>query len=110
MTAGQVNDYIGAVALLDDLPKAKWLLCDRGYDADWFRDALQAKGHPTLHPRSAVPQRNGQVRRAPIQASQSHRDHVRTPEGLAPRRHPLRPMPYGLLLRRRPRRTVIFWL
>lgn len=44
MTAGQVSDYIGAAALLDELPKAQWLLADRGYDADWFRDALQAKG------------------------------------------------------------------
>jgi len=33
-----------AAALLDDLPKAQWLLGDRGYDDDWFRDALQAKG------------------------------------------------------------------
>jgi transposase len=30
--------------LLDGLPKAKWLLGARGYDADWFRDALQEKG------------------------------------------------------------------
>ena len=44
LTAGQVSDYTGAAALLDDLPKAQWLLGDRGYDADWFRDALQAKG------------------------------------------------------------------
>jgi transposase len=44
MTAGQVSDYTGAAALLDDLPKAQWLLGDRGYDADWFRDALQEKG------------------------------------------------------------------
>jgi transposase len=44
MSAGQVSDYTGAAALLDDLPKAQWLLGDRGYDADWFRDALQAKG------------------------------------------------------------------
>ena len=44
MTAGQVSDYTGAAALRDDLPKAQWLLGDRGYDADWFRDALQAKG------------------------------------------------------------------
>jgi transposase len=44
MTAGQVSDYIGAEALLDSLPKAQWLLADRGYDADWFRDALQEKG------------------------------------------------------------------
>lgn len=44
MTAGQVSDYIGAAVLLDELPKAQWLLGDRGYDADWFRDALQEKG------------------------------------------------------------------
>lgn len=44
MTAGQVSDYIGAAALLDTLPKAQWLHGDRGYDADWFREALQAKG------------------------------------------------------------------
>ena len=44
MTAGQVSDYTGAAALLDDLPRAQWLLGDRGYDADWFRDALEAKG------------------------------------------------------------------
>lgn len=42
--AGQVSDYTGAADLLDELPKAKWLLADRGYDADWYRDALQAKG------------------------------------------------------------------
>jgi len=44
MTAGQVSDYTGAAALLDSLPKAPSMLADRGYDADWFRDALQEKG------------------------------------------------------------------
>jgi transposase len=44
MTAGQVSDYTGAAALLDSLPKAQWMLADRGYDAAWFRDALQEKG------------------------------------------------------------------
>lgn len=44
MTAGQISDYTGATALLDSLPKAEWLLADRGYDADWFRDALEEKG------------------------------------------------------------------
>ena len=34
ITAGQVSDYTGVAALLDN----------RGYDADWSRDALQAKG------------------------------------------------------------------
>ena len=41
MTAGEVSDYTGAAALLESLPKAEWLLADRGYDADWFRDALK---------------------------------------------------------------------
>ena len=50
MTAGQVSDYTGAAASLDDLPKALWLLGDRGYDADWFRDALQAKGIQPCNP------------------------------------------------------------
>ena len=44
VTAGQVNDYVGARALLSSLPNVKWLLEDRGYDADWFREALQDKG------------------------------------------------------------------
>lgn len=44
MTAGQVGDYTGAVALLDSLPKAQWMLTDRGCDADWFRDVLPEKG------------------------------------------------------------------
>ncbi len=43
MSAGQVSDYTGATALLDGLPKAQWLLGDQGYDADWFRYALQEK-------------------------------------------------------------------
>ena len=34
MTAGQVSDYTGAAALLDDMPAAQWLHDDRGYDAD----------------------------------------------------------------------------
>ena len=44
MTAGQVSDYTGAAALLDSLPAAEWLIADRGYDADWFREALKDKG------------------------------------------------------------------
>ena len=44
ITAGQVSDYKGAAALLSNLPKVEWILGDRGYDADWFRDALKDKG------------------------------------------------------------------
>ncbi|GAB5463246.1 MAG: hypothetical protein HoeaKO_33370 [Hoeflea alexandrii] len=44
VTAGQVSDYNGARALLSRLPDVEWLLGDRGYDADWFREALKDKG------------------------------------------------------------------
>ena len=40
LSAGQTRDYIGAAALLVGMPKAKVLLADRGYDADWFRNTL----------------------------------------------------------------------
>jgi transposase len=30
--------------MLSSLPNVDWLLGDRGYDADWFRDALKDKG------------------------------------------------------------------
>lgn len=44
LTAGQVSDYKGAQALLDELPKARALLADRGYDAAWFRESLKDHG------------------------------------------------------------------
>lgn len=44
VTAGHVSDCIGARAMLSGLPNVKWLLGDRGYDADRFREALQDKG------------------------------------------------------------------
>ena len=44
ITAGQVRDYTVARALVSSLPSADWLLGDRGYDADWFREALIEKG------------------------------------------------------------------
>ena len=43
LSAGETSDYIGAAALLSTLPKARALLADRGYDADWFRNALIAR-------------------------------------------------------------------
>lgn len=39
-----MSDYKGAAQLLNLLPKAGELLADRGYDADWFRNALLEKG------------------------------------------------------------------
>jgi transposase len=47
MSAGQVSDYIGARAMMSSLPLADWLIADRGYDADWFRDALGTSEEPS---------------------------------------------------------------
>ncbi|MBB3711571.1 hypothetical protein FHS00_001142 [Limimaricola variabilis] len=39
-----MSDYTGAAALMRSLPEAHWLLADWGYDANWFREALNDKG------------------------------------------------------------------
>ena len=49
MSAGETSDFTGAAALLNSLPPAQWLLADRGYDADWFREGLK-KGYKGVHP------------------------------------------------------------
>ena len=51
ITAGQVSAYTGAAALMNTLPDADWLLADRGYDADWFREALLDRGTRPCIPR-----------------------------------------------------------
>ena len=44
LSEGQMSDYKGAALMLPALPKAKELLGDKGYDADWFRQALAERG------------------------------------------------------------------
>jgi len=44
LSEGQMSDFKGAALMIDDLPPAKVLLGDKGYDADWFRDALAKRG------------------------------------------------------------------
>lgn len=39
-----MSDFKGAALMLDALPQARAMLGDRGYDADWFRAALTARG------------------------------------------------------------------
>jgi transposase len=44
LSEGQMSDYKGAALMIDALPKARAMLGDRGYDADWFRAALIQRG------------------------------------------------------------------
>ena len=44
LSEGPMSDYKGASLMIDAFPKAKTLLRDKGYDADWFRQALTENG------------------------------------------------------------------
>ena len=44
LSEGQMSDYKGAALMIDAFPKAKALLGDKGYDANWFRLALTKRG------------------------------------------------------------------
>ena len=54
LTEGQVSDYEGARHVFGHLsPDATTLIADRGYDADWFREALQDRDiAPCIPPRT----------------------------------------------------------
>lgn len=52
LTEGQMSDHKGARLMLKALPQAKAMIADRGYDSDWFREALAARGtEPCIPPR-----------------------------------------------------------
>lgn len=52
LSEGQMSDYKGARHIVQALPCARYMLADRGYDADWFREALRDKGiEPCIPPK-----------------------------------------------------------
>lgn len=53
LSEGQMSDYKGAALMINALPPAKAMLGDRGYDADWFRDALAKRGITACIPSKA---------------------------------------------------------
>ena len=53
LTEGPVSDFKGAALLIDQMPQAKTLIADKGYDANWFRHALIKRGtSPCIPPKS----------------------------------------------------------
>ena len=50
LSEGQMSDYKGAALMIDALPPARELLADKGYDADWFRQALTLRGRAACIP------------------------------------------------------------
>src|ERR1700685_4396086 len=47
LSEGQMSDFKGGALMLPAMPKAKLLLADKGYDADWFRP--RQAPHRRLH-------------------------------------------------------------
>lgn len=43
LTPGQASDVHGAEALLNDLRRGAVVLADKGYDADWIREKIEAQ-------------------------------------------------------------------
>jgi transposase len=92
LSEGQMSDYKGAALIIDALPPARELLGDKGYDADWLRQALAERGI-----KACIPSRSN--RKTPIEhdpctlsPAPQDREHVRQAQGLATYPHPLRPM------------------
>jgi transposase len=44
LSEGQMSDHKGARPILANLPPAFALIADRGYDSNWFREALAKRG------------------------------------------------------------------
>ena len=59
LSPGQMSDAKGALVLLAEMPGAKRLIGDKGYDADWLRDELKTRGL-----RVCIPARSGRNRPA----------------------------------------------
>jgi transposase len=120
MTAGQVSDYTGARALVNSLPAADWLLGDRGYDADWFREALidkeitpcipgrKSRDKPVKYDKRRYRKRNRLLTHVNMRCQGIDRDHIRAIEGLEARSHAIRPQPQSVPLSDRSRRSSDF--
>ena len=51
ITGGEVSDYKGFDALLDDdLPEAKVFIADKGYDSNGIRESLEVRGSAPIIP------------------------------------------------------------
>lgn len=80
-----MSDYKSAALMLDALPRAKALVGDRGYNADWLLQALNAWYH-RLYPIEVNRKVPSSHEPPPLSPTPQDRDHVRPPQGLA--RHP----------------------
>ena len=59
---GQASDYTATIPLLDvDDPEPKVLIADRGYDANWLRETIEARAITPI-----IPTRKGRKIQVPV--------------------------------------------
>ena len=89
LSEGQMSDYKGAALMLPAIPRAKELLADKGYDADWFRAALAKRGVAPCIPSKSNRKVAIPYDADPLSPASQNREHVRPAQGLASNPHPL---------------------
>jgi transposase len=100
LTAGNVSDVKAAPALLERAGRMRYLLGDKGYDANSLRKTLRENGTSPVIPgrrnrKHTIPLRSAALPRAP-----PHRERLLSHEGLPPDRHSLRQARRQLPVRR----------
>lgn len=94
LTAGQRSDFKGADALLPDLPPAKVLIADRGYDSAKVRKIVEDQKIEACIPskknrKKPIPHCEVTYKRSDLQETPQGREPLRQTQGLAPHRHAL---------------------
>jgi Transposase DDE domain len=91
LTAGNVSDIKAAPALLERAGRMRYLLADKGYDADRLRRSLREAGAvPIIPGRPAQSQAHHPLRQGSLPNPAPYRERLLSPQGLPPHRHPLR--------------------
>ena len=103
LTAGNVSDVKAAPALLERAGRMRYLFGDNGYDADQLRRSLRDAG--AVHVIPGHRNRNRAIHYDKDRCRGCHliEKHLLPPQGLPPRRQPLRQARRQLPLRRRAR-------
>ena len=97
LSEGQMSDFKGAALMLPAMPRANELLADRGYDADWFREALANRKIAACIPSKS--NRKAPIPHDVVLYKQRHRIEIMFGRLKDWRRvHPIRPLRPRLLL------------
>ncbi|WP_374011365.1 hypothetical protein [Sphingomonas sanguinis] len=97
-----------APALLERAGRMRYLLADKGYDADRLRRSLCDAGAVPVMPGRRARKRAIRYGRDPIPWQAPHRERLLPSQGFPPCRHPLRQTRHQLPLKRRHRNRICF--